>query len=135
MGSGIISAMECADVPKGQEFDTDRLIVRWATDPEGRLCLISAEDPELPSPMIEAKEGDGVGNRLLAWGFNRWLENAIGRGERNHVGPPIWFLEVCLPGEHHMVLAEEDVAGRDEARRRVDELVEMVASGALGEGT
>jgi hypothetical protein len=85
--------------------------------------------------MIEAKEGDGVIDRLLALGFNRWLENAIRRGERNHVGPPPWFLEVCLPGEYHTVLAEEDVAGRDEARRRVDELLEMVTSGALGEAT
>ena len=127
--------MQCEDVPKGQAFDTDRLIVRWATDPAGRLCLISAAQPELPSPMIEAKEGDGVTDRLLAWGFNRWLKKAIRRGERNHVGPPTWFLEVCLPGEYHTVLAEEDIAGRDEARRRVEELVETVTSGALGQAT
>lgn len=127
--------MQCEDVPRGQDFDTDRLIVRWATDPAGRLCLISAEHPEPPSLMLQAKAGDGPIDRLLGWGFNRWLENAIRRGERNHVGPPIWFLEVCLPGDHHTVLAEEDVAGRDEARRRVDELVEIVASGALGETT
>jgi len=99
------------------------------------MYLISAEDPELPSRMFETNEGGGVADRLLTRGINRWFENLIRCGERNHIGPPTWFLKVCLPGEDHTVLAEEDIAGRDEARRRIDELVERTASGAFKEDT
>lgn len=127
--------MDIEDIPEGEDFVSDTQIVRWARDPAGRLCQISAELPELPSPMFEPEKGGGLVDRVVTWGANRLLETAIRRGERRDTGPPIWYLEVCPSDEAGTLLAEEELTSREEAHRRVDELVEQVATGGLGGAT
>jgi hypothetical protein len=124
--------VDIEDIPEGEDFAGESLIVRWATDPAGRLCQVSAEIPELPSSFFETEEGDGRVERALAWRANRLLRSRIRSAERHHSGPPIWYLEVWLSNQDGTLLAEEEAEGREQASRRVDELVDQVAAGTLG---
>jgi hypothetical protein len=124
--------VDIEDIPEGEDVAGEALIVRWVTDPAGRLCQVSAEIPELPSSFFESENGDGLVERALAWGANRLLQSRIRSAELHRSGPPIWYLEVCLSNQDRTLLAEEEAEGRDQASRRVDELVDQVAAGTLG---
>jgi hypothetical protein len=124
--------VDIEDIPEGEDFAGETLIVRWANDPAGRLCQVSAEIPELPSSFFESEKGEGLVERALAWAGNRLLLSRIRSAERHHSGPPIWYLEVCLSNRDRTLLAEEEAEGREQASRRVDELVAEVAAGTLG---
>lgn len=127
--------MDIDDLPEGEELSSDVQIVRWATDPTGRVNQISAEVPDPPDwPMFKPDADAGRLDRLLLWRANRWLRKGYERGERRHSGPPIWYLEVWrydVDGE--TLLVDEEVTGAHQAQIRVDELVSQVSAGIVQE--
>lgn len=127
--------MDIDDLPEGEDLTNDVQIVRWATDPAGRVNQISAEVPGPPDwPMLRPDAGDGRLARLMLWRANRLLRKGYERGERRHSGPPIWYLEVWRCDEDgETLLVEEEVVGADEARVRVDRLAAQVAAGVVQE--
>jgi hypothetical protein len=131
-----MEGVDTHEVPEGEDFTGDTQIVRWATDPAGRVCQISAEVPGPPDwPMFTADADDGLVSRLLLWRANRGIRKAYERGERRHSGPPIWYLEVWRhDGDGKTMIVDEEIAGGPhEARLRVHELATQVAAGIVKE--
>jgi hypothetical protein len=84
--------------------------------------------------MFTPHADDGLVSRLLLWRANRRIRKGYERGERRHSGPPIWYLEVWRHDEDgETMLVEDEMAGSDEARLRVHELVAQVAAGIVEE--
>ena len=125
------------EVPEGVNVTSDTDIVRWATDPAGRVCLISAGVPDpLDWPLFTPDANDGLLSRLLLWRANRGVKKAYERGERLHSGSPTWYLEVWRhddDGGETMIVDEEIAGGPHEARLRVQELSAQVAAGTVVE--
>jgi hypothetical protein len=122
-------------LPQGEDFTSDTQIVRWATDPAGRVCQIGAEIPDPPDwPVFTPDADDGPVLRLFLWIANRVLRRGYERGERRQSGPSIWYLEVWRFDEaDRTLLVEEELADPQETRLRVDELTEQVAGGVVEE--
>jgi len=120
-------------LPEGEDFTSDSQIVRWATDPVGRVCQISAEVPGAPDwPMFTPDTDDGKILRLHLWGANQVIRKAYERGERRQSGPPVWYLEVWRFDESgETLLVEEELADPDETRLRVDELAQQLTAGIV----
>lgn len=125
------------EVPEGVDVNSDTDIVRWATDPSGRVCLISAGVPGSPVwPLFTPNADDGLVSRILLARVNRLLRKGYERGERRQSGPPIWYLEVWRhdeDGGETMIVDEEVAGGPHEARLRVDEVTAQVAAGTVVE--
>ncbi len=123
------------DVPEGDDFASDTQIVRWASDPAGRLHQISAEVPDpVEFPVFTPDADDGVVFRFMLRRANRRLEKGSKRGRQRRTGPPTWYLSVWRRSETGETLAmEEQLSDSGEAHRRVDNLVKQVAAGALNE--
>jgi len=125
--------MDIDALPEGEDFTSDRQIVRWATDPGGRVCQISAEVPGSPEwPMFTPDAAEGRMLRLILWRVNQTIRKAYERGERRQAGPPVWYLEVWRFDESgETLLLEEELADPDETRLRVDELAQQLAAGIV----
>ena len=125
--------MDTDALPEGEDFTSDTQIVRWATDPAGRVCQISAEVPGPPDwPLVSPDADDGPMLRLVLRRANRMMRRAFERGEQRHVGPPVWYLEVWRFDEAgETLLAEEELTDPQQTRLRVDELAEQVAAGTV----
>jgi hypothetical protein len=122
------------DVPEGEAFASDTQIVRWASDPAGRLCQITAEVPGSPEfPMFTPDASDGLVARLMVRRANRLIEKRSDPGQRRRTGPPTWYLAVWRREDSGETLLLDEVSDADEAQRRVDVLAEQVAAGTLGE--
>jgi len=119
---------------EGEDFTSDTQIVRWATDPEGQVCQISAEVPSPPDwPMFTPDVEDGKLSRFVLWLTNRVIRKGYERGERKQSGPPLWYLEVWRFDEAgETLLVEEELADANKARLRVDELAHLVTTGTVG---
>ena len=127
--------VDIEEVPEGEDFASDTQIVRWASDPTGRSYQISAEIPgPAEFPMFTPDADDSLLARFMLRHADRLLEKGSKRGHRRRTGPPTWYLSVWRRSETgESLVMEEQLSDSDEAHRRVDDLVERVAAGALNQ--
>jgi hypothetical protein len=124
--------VDADDVPEGEDFANDTLVVRWATDPAGRMCQIVAEIPgPIDFPMWTPDDEDGPLLRFMLWRANRRLQKGYERGQRRRTGPPTWYLSVWRREGTESLLLEEELTDPQAARLRIDDLVRQVAAGTL----
>jgi hypothetical protein len=129
--SSMISHVEADDVPEGEDYGGDDLVVRWATDPNGRLYQISAAlASSVEFPMFKPDDDDGPVVRVLLWRANRLLRRGQERGQRRRTGPPTWYLEAWRR-EALQLVVEEQCQSREAAERRIEEIVKRVAAGFI----